>query len=499
MSNNKRHYLSLILPIEIWQLILSYCNFWDYVRFRQTCRRALKLPIKELPSCYSSHCSTYHARKLDHEIISQLTDLLLFRYSDFTCKNFSFEIMTNLTSLSFNVGIQNIHEGQKIVNFHNFTRLQELDFCHIGNIQDLTCLRNLTKLKCSHSSIHSRNEILQMTQLVSLEIGHCDYITDLNNLQMLTYLLVPMNVKNCGINKLTNLLELNLLSNRFVDSITNLFKLTNLKTNHCFNNSSLRNLTNLKELVTNSKISNFNPFVSLTKLILYAYDCNHNYLYDDSIRDLTNLIELEIDKVKIKKIGHLTNLKRLSLYASDLDENELVHFKNLESLYIPNGNSLSVATYLKNLTKLKLNNVYYTKNDWLKLISLKELYVRNVDLPLSCLTNLTKLESDMPQNKTLTRINISNSIVELVFLGHDFSILNNFPNLTGLEIRACPNQSLLYHITKLNKLKIIKGLYERQFDELLALTNLQKLQYKPFYAKEDKLTGKMHVEYVGLS
>ena len=500
MSNNARHHLSLILPIEIWQLILSYCNFWDYVRFRQSCKRALKLPILKLPKCYSGMCSSKHAERFAENVKKELANLLTFEYNNFNAveENYLGQF-TNLTSLKIDSIKDPWFSKIDFIDLRLLTKLLELEIGSYAAVKNFTQLPRVTKLNISTCAYFHDIKELQFlpTQLLSLDV--CSYrgITNLNYLQLLTYLAVPANMEINGINKLSNLLKLDLTVNALVKDLNYFPKLTSLITHAFVYNDSIKNLTNLLELESNHLIkSDSDTLVQLTKLILY--DCT-NPLHSDVIKELTNLLELKLESKATIKIDHLTKLKGLTVLTgrNDIEEDDLYSLSNLEALCITHKSWWHPVTHLKKLTLLQ-HLALYGDNDWENLISLMELSTCNFCLPLHKLTNLTKLDMrSLDELDSFDGLSVSNSVVKLYLHGYNFRLLNYLPNLTYLYFYCyVQNQSFPNYISKLTKLKRIRGIKE-DYVSLLNLTNLEKITISPVLKKEtdEIFFGKSHIRY----
>ena len=506
MPNNGGNLLAHILPIEIWQLILSYCSFWDFMRFRQTCKRGQKLPIPDLPSCYSSECSANHFKKLNDTVIKQLNGLQNFTYKIHRKITIPVHLLTNLTRLKI-IGYNSDSikmKNQQCLKIGKLTQLKELEiFDYNPTIKYFTDLKALTKLALYGFCSVLENELKMMTNLLSLDIARlkADF-TNLDTLQKLTFLSVPSCMQNSEINKLTNLLDLKLFCFYYrTTDLNGLSKLTRLKTySHslAITNNSVRNLTNLKVLSA-SLITDFNSMIQLTKLkVLRSSNVFGDFVFNEfAFQNLTNLVDLKIiDHPKIKKIkniSHLTSLKHLTLVHTEVQTEELQGLTNLESLKVVAFPLKSIGP-LTRLTSLKAN---YINNDLVFLRNLEFLGEFDDAIDLNRFTKLTKLDFRQPKVNRSFKERIYTNIVDLVFWwGDDYSYLDCFPNLTSLNIEPYCNKQILNHVTNLHKLKILKGVHSYLFHGLLGLKNLERIDFTPESSKfEEVFKGKFHVKY----
>ena len=492
MSNHKRHHLAAILPLEIWQLILSYCNFWDYVRFRQTCKRAAKFPIVRLPDCcFFSTCSSNHFRRLDQNLVNKLTGLQYLKYNYAKNRLSSLNPLTNLTKLKVRCYAYKIIEQNPII----FDKLTKLEFLHLihhmTNVNDWTNFRKLTKLKVMGKSSFKGNQLNMLTNLLSLDLFANDDVLNVSGLILLTHITAPKNIQNEEINMLTNLLELDLQSNQCsnVYDINALCKLTFLKPNHLLNSESIINLTNLLEINMNENLFPLGNRPQLTKLALWSSPFQP--ISNVFISGLANLIKLKLHTcLPIEKIGHLTNLKKLGLFNSEIPDEELLFLTNLESLKMKSCKLTSIG----HLTKITSLQCQRFNGNFKNLTSLKELVVDDFAISWNYyFPGLTKLVINRHFFQTHPHNLSCTSLVKLIiFDTGDCGSIDSFPNLTYLKNHMKPSSSFINQITNLSKLRILKGTFHHE--ALLKMTNLEKINITH---NDNKIfEGKRHVMYI---
>ena len=490
MSNGK-YSLTSILPIEIWEKILSYCRLWDFARFRVTCKRASKLPIVRLPPCFFSRCSSNHHSRLNQNLINKLNGLQYLKYNHTELHLSSLNPLTNLTKLKY---VNHPYEIQQPIIFDKLPKLESLQlFYDLRDGYDLATLNKLTKLKLIGNYSSCGKELNVLTNLLSLDI--VENYTDFNisGLLLLSHLSAPININNKEINMLTNLLELdlniNLCSN--VYDLNCLRKLTFLKTNNLLNSSSIQNLTNLREIIMMKPVFPLGKRLQLTKLVLWSsrYDC----LNDDFISGLDNLIELELRKcISITRISHLTNLKKLIVFESNVPSEEIVLLTSLESLSLDCSIRFISLGHLTRITSLKCPMFY---DNFKKLTALKELdsYQYHIS-DINYFPNLTKLVNTgdfgcsrhYPHN-----LIFCTSVVKLILQTNNLSCIDHFPNLTYLEHNMTQIRDFVNQITGPPKLRVLKGICSNT--ALLGMTNLEKIQLN--YHNDKVFPGKKHVIY----
>ena len=185
---------------------------------------------------------------------------------------------------------------------------------------------------------------------------------------------------------LKNLRYLSLRKNNIYDisSLKDLTKLTyiSLRENHISDVSSLKELRDLTYLHIgfNYRISDVTPLKNLTNLLHLQLD--HNKISDVSpLKNLTNLKHLDASDNQISDLSSLKDLKKLTWIDLDtnknLDISHLRFFPNLTFLDI-HDNNISNLSHLKDLKKLER-------------LDLDDNAIFDIS-PLEGLTNLTELD-----------------------------------------------------------------------------------------------------------
>ena len=451
--------LIAILPFEIWEHIISFCDFWDKMRFRQTCKSGQRLKIFELPQCFYSNCTSNHKEALNSKVINRLTDLkALTLYGSWSSESEgdiqmmqeSLARLTNLTSLEIvgktiflpNINLQylkleNIYI-KDVYGLNQQTHLTYLIIRRVVNIKefDFQFLKNLKKLK--------------ITQCQSINFNSLSLLTNLGSLAFF-----DVGESILEINNLTNLVNLKLISyNINFKEINGLINLTSLLTNEKINNENISTLTKLKKLSLKSPlISDLNHLLRLEELIIYSQDAN---LKDDGISALVNLTKLYIHQSKIRKIGHLTNLRALELLWMFVENDELRELTKLESFHLGHGTNIKYITHLTNLTHLECLEDF--EDDQIQVLTkLQSLDCTQGPKNISRLTNLTSLHVYSGLEKDcLTALT---NIKKIIFHCNNFKCLAYLPNITFLDTNyyTIRNDEDRWLLTRLTNLQVFKN------------------------------------------
>jgi internalin A len=245
--------------------------------------------------------------------IKSLKNLTIYSSENFLAPHSQFTGLTNLYSLSLNIG--------KINDLSIFSKITDLDSLTIekANISDLSKLSKQSQLKN-----------------LSLPNNDITDISPLNDLKNLQYLVLSGNkIGSIPPLPLIQLKIIKLDKNEITD-ISGLSKAINLKSIH-LNNNKLKNI----------------PSLPLTKL-------RNLYLNDNNISDLgglssaNNLRGISLKNNQIKILSNLNKIKNLS--AIDLSYNELSKLPDLSNMQLIYGLNLSNNNIsdISNLSHLKL-------------------------------------------------------------------------------------------------------------------------------------------------
>ncbi len=256
-----------------------------------------------------------------------------------------------------NLNNKNIDDIEKIKNLGNLTDLKKI-YLNYNKIKSFKGLEKLKELKSLHLQGNMITKIDDLFKLKKLEFLY------LNNNEIL---------KIKGINALSNLKSLLIFDNQ-ISVIENLENLSNLEVLNLRNNriseiKGLKSLSNLKRLdLSNNHISEIKGLEKLTKLEFL--DLSHNEI--ENIKGLENLRRLkflDLRNNKIKNVKGLEKIKKLlHLYIGfnqisnieDIDilkHIKVLDIKNTEGLFIPNSLWDIYPNQLKNMEKLKKNNI----------------------------------------------------------------------------------------------------------------------------------------------
>ncbi len=299
-----------------------------------------------------------------------------------------------------------------------------------------------------------------------------------------------------GIEKLTNLKQLNLCGNELKD-ISELKNLANLESidlshNEISDISTLKNLTNLKKLnLGNNKVRDVSALSNLTNLqeLNLGYisyhgfetpdpEANYNEIGDIStLKNLTNLQTLNLGYTKIKDISGLkglSNLKTLNLSSNQISDissvvnelNELKELSNLSDLNL-STNEISDISELNKLTNLKTLNL--DGNKIRNINTLKGLNnLQILDLGSNQISYISGAANALKELTNLNDLNLSNNQISNI---DEFNKLTNLKTL-DLSYNKISDISALKDLTNLGML----GLGNNQISDASVLKNLGGLR-----------------------
>ncbi|AYV82868.1 MAG: hypothetical protein Hyperionvirus3_14 [Hyperionvirus sp.] len=286
--------------------------------------------------------------------------------------------------------------------------LTQLEILHLFDAKKyytdtINKLTNLKKLLCSHTTSRiinfQNNTLSNLTNLESLEMRFCDFLTDgvfdkmvkLNNLKIQT----NENLTSTSISHLTGLTSLELtyttkITNDVFKYLTNL-QVLHIETNKHITHENLEHLTSLHSLtlIGNNSIKNLKSIKNLTHLEIQNCVYDWSFITEEMVIDLTNLKSLYLGESEITDncLNKLTNLTRLCLSSShEEQDNELITdfgiipLTNLRYLELRDAVGISDKALIKltNLTELDIMDDQFAssikfKNEQLVLKSLKTL------------------------------------------------------------------------------------------------------------------------------
>lgn len=342
------------------------------------------------------------------------------------------ETFDSLEFLSLNM--TDVYDISKIATLPNLKALSFYYNDNITNLDDISSMPNLKKLKIEDMNIVELNIDPTVTNLESLtiedtEIRNLDFISDCNNLT-----------------------ELVLLDNSEVSAMPDLSALTNLeslkvqtKQDNNYSTDFIIGLTNLKTLHIAGSLSSFYPISTLTNLEELYIDA---FTYPNNMTELGDLHNLE----KLTVVGNsdnyifdtsylasLKNLKYLDLYDCKYVKGDaLFNLENLEYLALSNfsGNFEKIEE-LKNLQNLNItdidihDNVYIETNGFITNASyegskeLSEFYDQ-----LGQLTNLEVLEIG---KNNIDSVEFARNLTNLKTLYVNDNNITDLEPLSGLE------------------------------------------------------------------
>jgi len=274
-------------------------------------------------------------------------------------------------------------------------RYLNLDGKNISDISDLAYFKNLETLSLSSNGISDLSPLRDLNKLNELWIPN-NQVTDLGPLQNLSSL-VKLNASNNPLNGLEALrdlgnIEVLFLTNSNISQVAPLSNLSNLST-LVLNENTVVDLENLRGLA----ITNFhyNGVRDLEQAIGTSGSEISPLVFKDK------QVEAEAKKRLNKNEITKEDLETLTFFSVSgvTDISDLVHFKNLEKLFLLDNNLVDISP-LKELTKLKSLNLSFNSISDLSplsgLISLESLHLRSNNIssvkPLQTLSHLKVLD-----------------------------------------------------------------------------------------------------------
>lgn len=352
----------------------------------------------------------------------------------------------------------------KKYNIQNKVNINSLDitYSNLENLNYFTGLKYLYAYGCHALS----NASINIENLIGLDIGKCNKITELPCLMDLKYLSMYRcnNIFNISIlENIPNLETLNISSCRQITRLPDLRAIRILKANYCtnLNIDNLINSKNLQFLGINGCFMIINlPYFPNLKL-LDASDCCE--LININVTNINKLMCLNISGTKVTELPNLNRCTELNIAGCDINNihekleimkylrklnisrcskiNYLPYLYHLESLVMDNNNITNIYDFLENTKKIKkiimcrINITKLPKLDNLVNLHINESPISNIDdisskllvLNISRCDNISKL----PNIKNLSRLHISNCA------NINTNSLKNAENLKSLDISYC--------------------------------------------------------------
>jgi internalin A len=398
----------------------------------------------------------------------------------------------------------------------SFTKLKTLNLATnlIKNLEPLKQLIELERLDLSHNLINDLKPIENLFNLIKLKI-YDNRIKSIDAILTNLYNLISIDASDNEINQIqidssmfnysTSLLDLE-LTNNFLDNIDSLAHLSKLKKLHV-NKNKIRYLSRqimqrlddleffhiefnliekFEEINTNENrkwdylnfgsnlITNIDficknyRFITKIKYLMFKKNLIENA---DCTLSLTNLITLDLNTNRVKKLNYLDNLD--SLIVLDLGFNQL--------------NELKVNKSLTNLNYLSLrsNNVsnieFISKFTGLTILDLANNFITDIDI-LKNMTNLIHLNLSFNQIENVSVLKHLNNLSSLLISHNKIYDLNSIKNVHSLiRIEANYNQltniDVIKHLTRLIIVELsnnrIEFVDDYLFDELFSLRRLE--------------------------
>ena len=364
-----------------------------------------------------------------------------------------------------------------ITGLEGFKYLEELNISNnnITYINSLSQLTALRKLEAFGNTIEDISPIINITTLEYLDISKNklrdnsgnsdDCITfKISNLENLTYLDLSHNylIFTNGLNKLTNLTELNLYDN-MIKKLDGIYGFDEEKPELCgFKNLETLNLGQNNEF-NNSYISGIANLDTLTTLKRLDFSQNNNKWIVNYIKKLKDIEYLNLEGNQIttltgKGFEDLTGLKEINLYNNYITNiSPLFSIDSLEKIIVQKNNIVSLENILNENDELVWENLKYldiafnnidnnTNSDIINILCYKS-NNKEIDLNFENITNT----SELPHND-------SNGIKYVTYEDFgarcdgeydDFIAIRNahiFANENNCEVRGTENKE--YHIFK---------------------------------------------------
>lgn len=298
-----------------------------------------------------------------------------------------------------------------------------------------------------------------------------------------------------GIEKFTNLRELDISNNR-IEDISYLSQLTKLQKLVAYSNN-IKDITPLADLVNITKLD-------LSRNVLQDTDVVNNI---EILSNLVRLEELDLSRnllINTTGLNNFPGLIKLDLYDNNIAN--LEGLENLTSLQVLNlGENTKDAEGLDKLKTLThLTNFYYQENDQADIIDyIKDLNLLEVvDLSdngiesIENIESLTKLKKLILYNNELQDIS---SVFSLQNLEELVVAYNKIPNLNGFV-----NSSSQLTLPKLKVLNVFGnwsiGYSNSDKNALTVLNNMHKDRTLEFYCNRSNSSDyRMHVDSDGKS
>lgn len=230
------------------------------------------------------------------------------------------------------------------------------------SILPITCLYN-NGLKYNSAKLFTNQIISQFPHLIKLDLRYNKLVNKIN-LPNLKYLNIswynhPRNsaLTNDELLKLTNLISLKACNSTIVHSLSTLTNLTHLDINRAANNNTLIT-THLTKLTYLSLGSQYHSISTLTNLTSLHFD--RCVVQPGELNLLTNLTYLDAYCTNINDVSTLVNLEVLDTRSSDIQDISML--TNLEVLDIDDDRLAKYVDHLPKLRTLYVNDEYSNIN-----------------------------------------------------------------------------------------------------------------------------------------
>ncbi len=324
-------------------------------------------------------------------------------------------------------------------------------------------ITDITKLYSKRIKQQTLNKLINIVELNIECNGNVTNFNHLKNLYKLNVSGIRNTVTQAGIFNLKNIKILNLESNKHITDLNHLDKLVELDISGYFNAVTQVGISNLQNIEILNAYSNHNiTCVShLNKLVELNVKCSSE-ISQTNISQITSLIEtLDVSyTMNITDINHLTNIKKLNISSCllNITNDGISNLNNVTHLNLRDNSKITKINHMKNIKELDISCILskIIQNDITELTNVEVLNIYENE-NITNINHMKKLKK-ITLNETMTDDGISElTNVEILYLQNNKFItnINHLTKLTELYIGKNRNINML-GISKLKNLEIVK-------------------------------------------
>lgn len=302
--------------------------------------------------------------------------------------------LETITSLTYNENTQNSKNYGKIKSLENFNYLINMEYINFGynEISDVTSLSSMKKLKEINFEFNNITNIDSISDSPNLSkiIFYNNNITDiskLNNIPNLTSMYMAMN-KIADISSIKNFAKLTIVDFfgneiKNIEPVASLLQLTDLNLGY---NKYIEDITPIKDLknIINLNLSTNN--ISDISIISNLKNTNLKdlYLYDNKIVNISpissiqTLETLDLSQNNISDVSSINSLSSGKLEYLKLSQNKIADISCIESLLNKPNLSFNGKDQVVNIGVTRINGYEYELFNIIKTISTGQIDVSNI-------------------------------------------------------------------------------------------------------------------------